>query len=285
MATKALKNENQLLRSEIQDLKSQLNKVSQDLNTQMSIAKTAIEKTQDNANPNHFEGEEQSKAIEFLSKQYDDLHAFRKQASQDLNRIDKNLDKVSRRCDEIAEAIEASEEYSYQYNIKITNVPQISERESAEATAKLCVKLFSAMGVEDVSLQDIDIAHRVPHRRASQYPNAIICKFVRRLAKRKVMAARKESSSVTSEQLGIGTISNPDFRVNIYDHLTPRLQSLLYETKKYQKTMGYKFCWVKNSYICLRKAENSRMTKMKSLQDLTNLIQQDSTGNDSMMND
>ncbi|CAB4008556.1 Hypothetical predicted protein [Paramuricea clavata] len=251
----------------------------------MSITKTAIEKTQDNANPNHFEGEEQAKAIEFLSKQYDDLHAFRKQASQDLNRIDKNLDKVSRRCDEIAEAIEASEEYSYQYNIKITNVPQISERESAEATAKLCVKLFSAMGVEDVSLQDIDIAHRVPHRRVSQYPDAIICKCVRRLAKRKVMAARKESSSVISEQLGIGTISNPNFRVNIYDHLTLRLQSLLYEAKKYQKTMGYKFCWVKNSSICLRKAENSRITKMKSLQDLTNLIQQESTGNDSMLND
>jgi hypothetical protein len=54
------------------------------------------------------------------------------------------------------------------------------------------------------------------------------------------MAARKESSSVTSEQLGIETISNPEFRVNIYDHLTPRLQSLLYEAKKYQKTMGYK---------------------------------------------
>ena len=71
----------------------------------------------------------------------------------------------------------------------------------------------------------------------------------------------------------------------VYDHLTPRLQSLLYETKKYQKTMGYKFCWVKNSYICLQKAENSQITKMKSLQDLTNLIQRDSTGNDSMLND
>jgi prefoldin subunit 5 len=191
MATKTLKNENQFLRSEVQDLKSQLNKVSQDLNTQMSIAKTAIEKTQDNANPNHSEGEEHSKAVEFLSKQYGDLDAFRKQASQDLKRIDKNLDKVSRRCDEIAEAIEATEEYIYQYNIKITNVPQVGERESAETIAKLCVKLFSAMGVEDVSLQlqlqDIDIAHRVPHRRVSQYPDAIICKFVRRLAKRKVM--------------------------------------------------------------------------------------------------
>ena len=70
------------------------------------------------------------------------------------------------------------------------------------------------MGVKDVSLQDIDIAHRVPQR-VSHYPDAIICKFVERLAKRKVMAARKESSSVTSKQLGIETISNPDFRVNI----------------------------------------------------------------------
>ena len=53
------------------------------------------------------------------------------------------------------------------------------------------------MGVRDVSMQDIDIAHRVPARKASSRPNPIIGKFVRRQVNERVMAARKEVSKVT----------------------------------------------------------------------------------------
>jgi len=38
--------------------------------------------------------------------------------------------------------------YSYQYNLKIVGVPLISERESAQDTAELCVKLFGCLGVD-----------------------------------------------------------------------------------------------------------------------------------------
>ena len=81
--------------------------------------------------------------------------------------------------------------YSYQYNIKIFGLPTFAERENSESTAKLCIQLFHSMGVKDVSMQDIDIAHRVPARKASSRPNPIICKFVRRQVKERVMAARK----------------------------------------------------------------------------------------------
>ena len=47
------------------------------------------------------------------------------------------------------------------------------------------------MGVKDVSMQDMDITHRVPARKALSRPNPIICKFVRRQVKERVMAARK----------------------------------------------------------------------------------------------
>ena len=62
--------------------------------------------------------------------------------------------------------------------------------------------IITFKGVKDVSMQDIDIAHRVPARKASSRPNPIICKFVRRQVKESLMAARKEVSKVTSIQLG-----------------------------------------------------------------------------------
>ena len=81
---------------------------------------------------------------------------------------------------------------------------------------------FTALGVHDVSLADIDTAHRVPSHTASTRPNAIVCKFVRRLAKEKVMAARREVKNAQASQLGFQEHVDIQY-INLFDHLTPRL--------------------------------------------------------------
>ena len=58
------------------------------------------------------------------------------------------------------------------------------------------------MRVEGVSLNDIDTAHRVLSHVASNRNNAIIWKFVHRLTREKVMAARREVSNLNTEDLG-----------------------------------------------------------------------------------
>ena len=80
--------------------------------------------------------------------------------------------------------MEALQQYSYQYNLKIVGHPQVNEFESSEDTAKLCLHLFSCMGVDGITLNDIDIAHRVQIRASAAVnkPKPIICKFTRRLA-------------------------------------------------------------------------------------------------------
>ena len=71
-------------------------------------------------------------------------------------------------------------------------MPLRTEKETPEMMANLFLQLFIALDVKDVSLQDIDIAHRVPARQVSSRPNAIIFKLVRRLAKNKVMGSEKK---------------------------------------------------------------------------------------------
>ena len=70
-------------------------------------------------------------------------------------------------------------------------------------------------------MQDIDIAYRVPARKASSRPNpAIIFQFVRRQVKERVMAARKEVSKVAAIQLGYGDEVSLS-RYGIFDHASP----------------------------------------------------------------
>ena len=145
MTTKKLREENDRLREEVEELKSQLHKIKEDLtSTTTAVLKsnTTGEAKQVMNTAKQTISEEQTDTVTFMSKQYDDLEAFHKKATKDIQQITKKLDFISERCDEIMKSLDAAEQYSYQYNIKIMGVPQFNEKESAETTANLCVKLF-----------------------------------------------------------------------------------------------------------------------------------------------
>jgi hypothetical protein len=95
---------------------------------------------------------------------YDDLLTFKKDTQNELKRIGNKIDATSDKADKIAAAITAFEDYSYQYNVTIVGVPQAKQNESYEETASLCLKIFAGLGVQEISMQDLDIAHRVPRR-------------------------------------------------------------------------------------------------------------------------
>lgn len=120
--------------------------------------------------------------------------------------------------------MEALQQYIYHYNIKIVGFSQANESESSEDTAKLYLQLFSYLGVDGITLHDIDIAQRVQGR-ASAVGNKLkpfICKFIGRFAKEKVMATRRASWDISSQDLGLP--ENISFeRIGIYSHLTPKL--------------------------------------------------------------
>ena len=110
----------------------------------------------------------------------------------------------------------------------------------------------------DVNIGDIDIAHRVPSGSQDGRPRPIICKFGRRIVKGDVMNRRKDTSKVNST-------------ARIFDHLTPKQQHILFESKKFKEQNSYQYCWAKNSAVYLRKSSSSRAIRIKSVDDLQNL--------------
>ena len=104
--------------------------------------------------------------VQFLSDSYDALVQSKTSIEEDLGKFSLRLDLLGKNVDRIDKAIDDMLHYSYQYNLKIVGVPLVNKNESAEDTANLCLKLFSALG-NDISVYDIDIAHRVPQRNAA----------------------------------------------------------------------------------------------------------------------
>ena len=209
--------------------------------------------------------------LRFYGKSYDDL---RQQADKSLQQLWSRLNVLSKRVEEIGKSIELIQRYSYQYNVKIVGLPEIKASESASDTTTLCLSLFQAAGVE-ISIQDIDIAHRIPTRNATSSLRPVVCKFTRRIAKEKVMNVRKDACKVTASSIGLPadcTLEN----VKLFDHLTPQVQQLLADTKKFQTRNGFRFCWCKNFTIYLRQTEDSRPIQFKTLDELERFARQES---------
>ena len=116
-----------------------------------------------------FPGEE-AKSLKYLSDGFDVFSSFQEEeAKKELKRVSAELVKLTMKVDAIGKAIDDICEYSYRFNVKVVGLPEVNARESAQQTSSLCVSLFRALGA-DVSTQDIDTAHRVPTRQASDGP-------------------------------------------------------------------------------------------------------------------
>ena len=178
-------------------------------------------------------------SMDFVSEQYDGFPAFQKAVSTRLKELSASLNTISKKVNDLAQAIDNLEAYSYQCNLKLVGIPELPD-ETATATANLCVKIFQKIGAS-VTINDIDIAHRVPKRstrsedeRSSH--NAIICKFTRRLPLQEIMQQRVWISTIHPSEIGL-PYDVLLISARIFENLMPNLQQLLYESEKVSTTI------------------------------------------------
>ena len=209
------------------------------------------------------------KSLEFVGAEYEDLKGLHAAAKKVLKALGERLNFLSARVDKMAIEIDNLVQHSYSFNVKLVGVPEIAEtgsKEPAIDTMKLCVRIFQAMGC-NISINDIDIAHRVPTRNATNGPRPIICRFVRRLIREEVMTRRRKISRIDPKDVGVGDSAELS-NFMVLDHLTPKVQELLAEAKKFKIQHNYAFCWVKGSVVYLLHTEDSLAIKVKDLRSL-----------------
>lgn len=256
---KALKKSNNDLKRQLEDARRDIQKLQYRVEEQEHVSHVA------NGGPSRDSQIETEKSLTWL-------HETESEMRKELNGISKRLDDIEQRLEELDSAMEELQNYSYAFNVKVLQVPELKPNESAEETSQLCVDLFNSMGVQ-VSLNDIDIAHRVSYRDVARTgPKPIVCKFVRRLVKNQVMAKRKDASAVNPTFIGLQDDTDLS-HVLIVDHLTPQMQRLYSSAKEFKERYEYKFCWARNGVIYLRRTEDSRPLKVRNANDLSKYAQ------------
>ncbi|PSN34461.1 hypothetical protein C0J52_25011 [Blattella germanica] len=105
--------------------------------------------------------------------------------------------------------------------------------------------------------------------------SSIVVRFVRRTAReawpRHYKERTKRDNGGPGLSLPITNFHMQDGRFYSGEHFTAYTSYLLKETKNYAYHNGYKFVWVKDGKVYIRKNENCRVFKILSVSDINNL--------------
>ena len=88
------------------------------------------------------------------------------------------------------------------------------------------------------------------------------------------MSRKTGISQVPPQAVGLPETSSLT-NAMIVDHLTPKTQELLNSAKSFKVQHEFSYCWTKSGTVYLRKSEGSRPIKIKDLDDLQLLAQED----------
>ena len=106
---KKLREENQALQNEVNELKAQISQLADKI--EGGKRPPAV--------PEGFLSPDRKKSIQYLSDEYDDLMSSKTKIMDEMRIVLTRLDAIEKKCQEMALAIEAFEDYSYKNNLKI----------------------------------------------------------------------------------------------------------------------------------------------------------------------
>lgn len=173
---------------------------------------------------------------------------------------------------ELSEQLQAKEQQERINNIEITGLPVLKGENLMNTLNNISAKIGFPL-----KPYDIDYVHRVrryvPKSVAGvgtdghvppPTPN-IIVRFIQRSRKNEMLAAVRARRGLTSADAGLNGPATPIF---INDHLTPQNKLLYKQARLTAKEKGYKYVWLSECKILLRKSDNSKVVLISKESDL-----------------
>ncbi|KAL4718715.1 hypothetical protein ACJJTC_017329 [Scirpophaga incertulas] len=172
----------------------------------------------------------------------------------------KSLDNEERIAD-LEGQLNKQQQWARMSNIEIVGLPETPN----ESPVNLAIKIASHAGVQLQPTQ-VESAYRVqPMKRIAGRPKPIIVRLQSRILKDQIISGLRRTKGISTRDIGLG---GTDGKFYVNEHLTPINKQLLNATKANAKAMSYKFVWVRNCNIFLRKNEEAPVITVNSEKDL-----------------
>ncbi|XP_059045775.1 uncharacterized protein LOC131841472 [Achroia grisella] len=209
-----------------------------------------------------------TQTIEFLTEKYDHLRSEHQNTKEKVTKLEKQLTNINNKCTYLEKyngALEQKildlEQAGRKNNIQIYGVEQLPN----ENLKSLLQKLAEVM---KVSADDIEWARRIPSRNSQKLPSILVgFKAGGAETRDNWLAKRRNNIELTSNNVARGSRRD---KIYINEDLTREVRELLWKTKVELKS-AYKFIWVSNGKILVKKDESAKSVRVKSESDLSEL--------------
>lgn len=162
---------------------------------------------------------------------------------------------------QLANEVNKNEQKQLENNIIIKGIPQIGANENLN---KILCSVYKALKIDIPGAKCFRVG--TTKNKTSAETSLIKVCFKTREDKQRFMQAKKQTS-LTVSSLGLG--SNRD-DIFINHDLTKRNQYLHMLARKYKKDNNYKYVWVSDGNILLKKDDNSKIRRVQDENDLKN---------------
>lgn len=155
------------------------------------------------------------------------------------------------------------QQYSRVNCLELHNYP-VEKNEDLVGVVK---SVGSALG-HPISEQLIDNCHRLPSRKGdSKSPPAIIIKFTRRIDKEELLRKRRIKRDFSTRHLGLAS----DIPLYLNESLAPERRRVLALARRIKAEKGYKYLWIRNGKILMRKIDGQAVIVLETESDLSKL--------------
>lgn len=210
-------------------------------------------------------------AVEFMSTEYDTMRIELKNATALVNTLSKETDILKDSVRDLTSRLNLSEQFARECNIEVNGVPE----NNSENLLSVLKQLASVISVP---VDDSDILSFTRVRKldpSSSRPRSVIYKLSSTRVRDSILAATatynkaNKDDKLSSKDLGYAGANSP---IYVSEHLSPYYKSLHAETRKFARDNGYKFVWIRDGKIKIRKDANSPAKRIKDLSSLRALL-------------
>lgn len=197
-----------------------------------------------------------------LQESYNNIQLENDTIKKDLELLQNRVSTAESEVLELRSQIGKQQQIARLNNLEVLGLPQISN----ECPTDLIIKIAKHAGV-NLQEKDIEFAHRVqPFTKVQGRPKPIVTKLKDRKHKDAILSGLRRQRAVNTSDIGLG---GKDKRIFVNEHLTPENKLLLKRAKVIAKQNAFKFVWVKNCNIFLRKNEDSPVIYINCDKDLS----------------
>ena len=207
-------------------------------------------------------------SVTFISNEYDALTERVKTLESNvklINPISVDMDKIKASIEKSVQDNNTREQWARRSNIEIFGIPE----KKGENLMNIVQEISNRAGLSMKMAEDVDFITRVaPRKSENGKPKPIVVRFLARYKKDDFLSSVRKMKKFKACDLGF---SGVDSLIYFNDHLTSENKALLQRVKTLAKDKNYKYVWIKNCSIMIRRSDNSPVINISNCKDLNKI--------------